>query len=133
MLEPVRDLLDQMRNSATVERVFGAPIEAEGKTIVPVAEIKLGMGMGFGKSNETEASGEDEAQGCDKGEGAGGGGGMTARPVAIIEITPEDTRVIPIIDEAAALRGRLILGGLCVAALFLLARGCRRGGDDEDE
>ena len=42
-------LADSLRESATVEKVYGEPIEAYGKTIIPVARIAYGLGRGFGK------------------------------------------------------------------------------------
>lgn len=81
MLEQILESLNAVRESATVERVFGKPIEVGEKTIIPVAEIKMGGGFGFGRGGAHEEGGEGQEQDeAEEGEGGGGGGGITACP-----------------------------------------------------
>lgn len=80
----VADIVERMQETAGVSTVYGKPVEAGKKKVIPVAKVAYGFGGGFGKEKER---GEFE-------EGAGGGGGITARPVGIVEVTPEGTRLI---------------------------------------
>lgn len=116
-IQTLLDSLADLREKANVNACFGEPVTAEGRTVIPVAEVAYGFGMGVGhgpvaKGKETP----DEAEGD---SGGGGGGGVRARPLAIVEVTPESTRVKPIIDEQKlALAGALLIGW----AVFWLGR-----------
>ena len=91
VLASVRDAIGGLRDTASVARVFGDPIEANEKTIVPVARVAYGFGAGYGSGTDEE----DEEAG---GEGAGGGGGASVTPVGILEITDDDTRYVRFSD-----------------------------------
>ena len=84
----IEEALQSMVNHGTVRTVYGDPITAEGRTIVPVARVRYGFGAGSGKRN-----GERPEQ------GGGGGGGLIAVPVGVVEISREGTRFIPIGEE----------------------------------
>jgi uncharacterized spore protein YtfJ len=72
---------ESVTGTATVKSVFGEPIHAEGKTIVPVAKIGYGFGAGGSRHDD-----------------GGGGGGAAAWPAGVLEITSESTRFIPYFD-----------------------------------
>jgi uncharacterized spore protein YtfJ len=123
------DIVAELREQANVNAVFGEPMTAEGRTIIPVASVGYGFGMGGGygsSGSTTESEGEEEGKEApgEAGEETGGiaggaGGGVQARPFAIIEVTPEGTRVEPIVDEQKlALAGSLLAGW----GIFCLAR-----------
>ena len=78
-------LTERLHTSAHVRTIYGDPITADGKTIVPVARVAYGFGGGSGRKGQ--ADGE---------EGGGGGGGVAATPVGVVEITPSETRFIPV-------------------------------------
>jgi uncharacterized spore protein YtfJ len=84
-----------------VKTIYGEPISAHGKTIIPVAKIMYGYGAGAG----TGGVGDTSA----RGEGGGGGGGVRAVPVGVIEVSEQQTRFVPITDRkkltAAVLAG----------------------------
>lgn len=84
------DISEKLYASSTVKTVYGEPIEAHGKTIVPVAEVRYGFGAGGGKGGKQKEADETYH------EGAGGGGGVTVTPIGVLEITAEETRYIPI-------------------------------------
>ena len=88
--EMLEKLAESLGSKATVESVFGEPIEMPGKTVVPVATICYGFGGGFGAGPKKD--------GTPKGEGGGGGGGVRAFPAGALEITPGSTRFIPFTD-----------------------------------
>lgn len=80
-----KDILEKVSESvagkATVKSVFGEPIHAEGRTIVPVAKIGYGFGAGGSRHDD-----------------GGGGGGGGAWPAGVLEITADSTRFIPFMD-----------------------------------
>ncbi len=102
------DILQQigesLGSSANVKAVFGEPIHAVGRTVVPVAKVAYGFGGGFGTRHGTA-----------DGEGGGGGGGVRAYPAGALEITESGTRFIAFPDVrwiAGAFAAGAILGGL---------------------
>ncbi|MBI3998713.1 MAG: hypothetical protein HY355_06735 [Armatimonadetes bacterium] len=105
MLEDLMNRIGQVHERATVKTVFGEPFQVNGRTIIPVAKVAYGFGFGAGRSNEREKEEEET------GEGGGGGGGVSVRPVAVLEISGQDTKVKPIVDVT-----RLALAGMVLAA-----------------
>ena len=71
----------------TGRTIYGEPVTAEGRTIIPAAKVAYGFGMGSGPKKE----GAQDAPG-------GGGGGLRGKPSGYIEITAERTRFVRIID-----------------------------------
>ena len=107
-----KELLEKMGESlgstATVKSVFGEPIHADGKTVVPVARVAYGFGAGAGHKGLTAGDGEPDA-----GSGGGGGGGVGVYPAGVLEITPSHTRFIPFLDLrllAGAFAAGMLLG-----------------------
>ncbi len=121
MESEIQTLLDSfadLRKKANVNACFGKPVTAEGRTVIPVAEVAYGFGLGVGHGPVAEEEAPEE-EAPEKAEGGGGGGGVKARPIAVVEVTPEGTRVEPIIDEQkVTLAGTLLIGW----AVFWLAR-----------
>lgn len=97
----LQSLKESILTQANVKAVYGEPIAAQGKTIVPVAKIVYGYGAGAG----TGGVGNSRAQG----EGGGGGGGARAIPVGVIEISDQQTRFVPISDRKK-LTGAVVMG-----------------------
>ncbi len=93
-------LSERLESSANVRNVYGEPIAAAGKTIIPVARIAYGFGGGTGKKGTEQEQGQ---------EGGGGGGGMKAHPVGVVEVTPEGTRFVAFADKRK-LAGAAALG-----------------------
>src|SRR5438270_4564990 len=110
----LQSLHENLSSRAQVKSVFGEPISAEGKTIIPVAKIVYGYGAGAG----TGGVGDTSA----KGEGGGGGGGVRAVPVGVIEVSDQPTRFVPISDRKK-LTGAVLVG---LALGMLMSRGRRR-------
>lgn len=86
----------------TVRRVYGDPIEKDGVTVIPAANVRGGGGGGSGES--------------EGGKGSGGGFGVSASPAGAYVIRA-DGRVMwrPALDL-----NRTILMGQIVAIVFLL-------------
>ncbi|MGA2193559.1 MAG: spore germination protein GerW family protein [Nitrospirota bacterium] len=93
----VQTITERLQNSASVKTIYGEPISAGGRTIIPVAKIAYGFGGG--------SHGGENAD-------SGGGGGVAAKPVGVLEVTPETTRYISLGME------KTIIGAV-VAGVFL--------------
>nr|WBU15332.1 hypothetical protein [uncultured bacterium] len=102
----VEELLAQVasvRENAHVRTVFGEPIRQGDRIVIPVARVQGGLGLGFGRGEAPAEAGRPS--------GGGGGGMFRARPVAIVEITPTEVRIRPIIDVT-----RIVLAGMLLTA-----------------
>ncbi len=86
----LQTVLGAMVNQAGVKIVYSEPVTVDGRTIVPVARVRLGFGGGSGHNGRSKES-----------EGGGGGGGFVARPVGFVEIDAQGSRFVPIIDPQA--------------------------------
>jgi uncharacterized spore protein YtfJ len=87
----LQSLKESILGQANVKAIYGEPIVAQGKTVIPVARIMYGYGAGAG----TGGVGTSSA----RGEGGGGGGGARAIPVGVIEVSDQPTRFVPITDR----------------------------------
>jgi uncharacterized spore protein YtfJ len=114
-MDALLDGLADLRAKANANAVFGNPVTAEGRTVIPVAKVAYGFGMGIGHEmmvEEAEAMEAEEPQEEEIGDSAGGGGGgVMAQPIAVVEVTPEGTRVQAVINEQ-----RLALAGGALGA-----------------
>lgn len=97
----LQSLKESIVTQANVKAVYGEPIAAQGKTVVPVAKVVCGYGAGAGTAGISETKG--------RGEGGGGGGGARAIPVGVIEISDQQTRFVPISDRKK-LTGAVMFG-----------------------
>jgi uncharacterized spore protein YtfJ len=103
--ERVQSIVERIQGSASVKTVYGEPIKAEGKTIIPVARVSYGFGMCSCGGRAEQPQGQDkDTQGC-----GGGGAGLSVNPVGVLEIAEGETRYIPI-AIGAKLAGALIVG-----------------------
>ena len=88
----LQSLKESVLSQASVKAIYGEPVSAHGKTVIPVAKIMYGYGAGAG----TGGVGDSSA----RGEGGGGGGGVRAVPVGVIEISDQQpTLFVPITDR----------------------------------
>ena len=95
----VDELLSGARDSMSVRKVFGDPIEEDGLTVIPVAKVAGGGGGG----GDTEGNG-------------GGGFGLAAKPAGVYQIKDGEVSWKPAVDP-----DRTMLGWQMVAmfALFV--------------
>lgn len=112
------ELLEQVAEKiglhAGAQAVFGEPVEREGVTVIPVAQVIIGTGAGAGSS-------PGSADGDDAGAGAGAGGGAFTRPLGYIEIDEDGATFLRI-------RGWWENAGLIVSiafAVLLVAKALR--------
>lgn len=105
----LQGLAERVSASASVKNVYGEPVTAAGRTIIPAARVRYAFGGGGGCSRKNEQL-----------EGGGGGGGRASlHPCGAIEIGPTGTRYISFDDSrrvAAALGFGFALG-IAVAKL----------------
>jgi uncharacterized spore protein YtfJ len=97
----LQSLKESILGQASVKTIYGEPISAQGKTIIPVAKIMYCYiaGAASGGVGDTSA----------RGEGGGGSGGVRAVPVGVIEVNNLQTRFVPITDRRK-LTGALLAG-----------------------
>jgi uncharacterized spore protein YtfJ len=99
---PQGDFLDRMAErfgaTANAATIFGAPIERDEITVIPVAKVAYGFGGGRGRSSSG-------------GDGFGGGGGIRVSPVGYIEMRNGGAVYKPI-RTWAELIPAIVAGGL---------------------
>ena len=93
----VDEMLQGARDTLTVSRVYGEPIERNGVMLIPAVDV---MGGGGG--------------GSDSEHNGGGGFGVRARPVGTWIIRGDNVTWSPAIDAT-----RVALRGMLVAIVFL--------------
>lgn len=79
----LRDLSERLAASASVRAVFGEPVIAGERKVVPVAKVCYTFGAGGGRRRQD-----------DQGPGGGGGGSVAAWPAGALEVTPSGTRFL---------------------------------------
>jgi uncharacterized spore protein YtfJ len=99
MAVDISTLLAQVRDSMTVKRVFGDPIERDGVMLIPVANVMGAFGAGAGNPPSS----------------AGGGFGVRATPAGMYVVDHGRVRWEPALNLNA-----VILGGQIVAIVLLL-------------
>ncbi|MDX3103716.1 spore germination protein GerW family protein [Nonomuraea angiospora] len=96
----ILELVERSKDAATVQRVFGEPIQ-HGDVVVPVARVTHGGGGGQGDKGE---------------EGGGSGGGFGATPAGVF-VLDGDAQRQPALDY-----NWMALGGQIVAIVLLTLR-----------
>jgi uncharacterized spore protein YtfJ len=107
-------LMSTARDSMTVRRVYGEPVERDGLTVIPAATVAGGFGGGKG----TDPQGQ---------EGEGGGFGMTGRPAGAYVIRGGDVTWRPAVDvnRLAAVLGLVVGAYLLSRPRLVRARALR--------
>jgi uncharacterized spore protein YtfJ len=107
-IDQMLQTITTLQETPAVKHVFGEPTVVGERTIITIAEVSYGFGFGYGGGPEhTDASGTP----VKKGGGGGGGSRTRARPVAVLEVTPDGMRVEPIVDVP-----RISLAGMALGA-----------------
>jgi uncharacterized spore protein YtfJ len=97
----VDEMLQGARDALSVQRVYGEPIEREGKLIIPAANVRGGGGGG-----------------ADANHNGGGGFGLTARPVGAYVVADGQVTWEPAIDV-----NRIVLGAQIAGVIIALVVG----------
>ena len=129
-LDDINSTMESFLETASVDRVYGAPIEVGTTKIIPAAENLVIMGFGAGAGYGTadfESTEEKSPPGEGTGEGGGGGGGgggrTLSRPVAIVIATPEGVRVEPVADRTKVIMAAITAAGFVAGMFFRMSRG----------
>jgi uncharacterized spore protein YtfJ len=109
----VDEILREARDTLTVGRVFGEPVDHDGVTIIPAAAVRGGGGGGAGEPGEG-ASG-----------GSGGGFGVSARPVGAYQIKGDEVTWLPAADTTKVILLAEVLGIVALLVLRSILRGRR--------
>lgn len=107
-------LAEKMESTATVKKVYGDPVEAYGKAVIPVAKVSYGLGGGFGKEKSHDAEGREE----ERPAGQSGGGGIMVSPVGVFELDHDGTRFVSLRQGRKARWAGAFVAGLVVGALL---------------
>jgi len=118
--------MERFLDTASVDLVYGEPVEHGDTLIIPTAEILAGLGFGVGYVRGGSGKGEgdegEEEQGEEGGYGEGGGGGgggrTFARPVAIVVSSPEGVRIEPVVDMTKIALGFLTAAGFMTGMIL---------------
>ena len=94
-IENMLDAFADMRSQTKADAVLGAPVSAEGRTLIPVADVAYTFEMEGGQLVRAGRAGESAPS-------SSGRGCATTRPLAVLEVTPEATRVRPVADRQLA-------------------------------
>jgi uncharacterized spore protein YtfJ len=115
----VKNISDRIGSVATVNTAFGEPRVMEHRALIPVALVMGGFGGGGGEGKMAAGEGGQPREGS----GGGGGGGFAVRPLAVLEVTDQQTRIIPILDLTKIILASM---GLIGGTLFMIARRRKR-------
>jgi len=116
----VERLIRRIVDTAGPRAVFGEPVTAGERTVIPVARVAYGGGGGWGGPARPDDIEPAEMAG-DADQGAGGGFGVGATPVGYIELTPDGTRFHQIVNWVPLAVGAMLLsafGALVVGSIF---------------
>lgn len=113
----VGTILDRIRATARVELVYGEERKVGEKTIIPVAAIAYAFGGGAGAGVEGSRHNGHSDNGGSVGGGGGGGGSVRVQPVGVLEVTEDETRLVPILDWT-----RIATTAITGAAALLIVR-----------
>ena len=109
----LQSMAERVSASAAVKNVYGDPVVAGNRTVIPAAQVRYAFGGGGGG-----AKGDAEAQ------NGGGGGRVSARPSGALEVTPEGTRFIAFEDRQSM--GVALALGFVLGAAVVALTGARR-------
>ena len=123
-LNRIFEFFGQVYQKADVKAVFGEPQTIGKRVIIPVAQIGYGLGLGWGEGRKP---GTEEGE-AETGGGGGGGGGGHASPIAVLEVSETDTRVIPIVNSTRIAMAAILTGAWCIFWITRTIRVFRRRG-----
>ena len=100
----VMRLSERLAMTASARTVYGEPVHAHERTVIPVAKFGYGLGATSGGRNGESVG------------GGSGGGGVGAKPAGYIEITEHGTRYVEISTPRQIVIAALV--GLAAGYLF---------------
>ena len=110
----ISNILERIRATARVDLVYGEERKIGEKTIIPIAAVAYTFGAGAGGGTAPSTNGHEEMS---VGGGGGGGGAVRVQPVGVLEVTEEETRLVPIVDWT-----RIITTGITAFGIWMVFR-----------
>ena len=100
--ELMRTTLDSVRAMADANTIVGAPIQADGVTLIPVSKLSFGVAGGGTEFTTKKQPAGDNA--------FGGGGAASAKlePVAFLVVRGESVKLLPVAPPPATTVDRVI-------------------------
>jgi len=117
--ETLKRLMSESLVSGDVRLAFGESRQVGEKIIIPVASVAGGGGSGYGTEVRRSAKEGETTEISPGGAGGGRGSGFWVRPLAVVEVTPSETKVRPVVDSTRIVLAGIFLGGWNV---FWIAR-----------
>ena len=111
-------LVESLGGTASAQAVFGAAVEKDGVTIVPVARVRYGVGGGGGRGPGRK---KKRGDGDPDQVGYGHGGGVQAVPVGYIELRDGQTSYKRIADPVRPLAMLLLFPLVGVISFAVMA------------
>ncbi|MGP8320928.1 MAG: GerW family sporulation protein [Methanosarcinaceae archaeon] len=87
----IKEITGELERLVTTKTVIGEPVEAAGKTIIPVTKVSFGFGSG---------GGEGKGDKGESGFGGGGGAGAKIEPIAFIIVSENEARLLTVSGKA---------------------------------
>jgi uncharacterized spore protein YtfJ len=109
----LRELGERLGASASVKSVYGEPVTAGDRTVIPIAKVFYSFGGGGGRGRVEQ-----------EGSGGGGGGVVAASPAGALEVTPSGVRFVGFHDTR--LLGLAAAAGFAVGAAMALVLSPRK-------
>lgn len=100
----VNDILGKSGSQLVAARAFGAPMERDGATIIPVAVVAGGGGGGQGSDEGTT-------------HGEGGGFGGLVYPIGVYVVRGDSVRFVPSVNVT-----RIVVGAVALLRLAVRSR-----------
>ena len=83
----IKEVTSELERMVNTKTVIGEPVEAAGKTIIPVIKVSFGFGSG---------GGEGKGDNGETGFGGGGGAGAKIERIAFIVVSGDKDRLLTI-------------------------------------
>jgi uncharacterized spore protein YtfJ len=115
---------EQFLRDASVELAFGEPRTIGERTLIPVAQVRVGFGGGGGGAGPAAAVASGATGLAAAGYGGGTIGGASIRPLAVIEVTADRVLVRPVPDLVAIITR--VFGFMSVVLIAGFVLGGRR-------
>ncbi|MCI8422311.1 MAG: sporulation protein YtfJ [Lawsonibacter sp.] len=99
--ELMRATMEHVKAMADANTIIGAPIQADGVTMIPVSRLSFGVGGGGTEFSTKNASGRDNF-------GGGSGAGAKLEPVAFLIVQGGSVKLLPVAPPPATTVDRVI-------------------------
>ena len=106
----LQEMVSGSRDTATVGRVYGEPLERDGTTVIPAAKVSARGGSGAARG----------------GEHSGGGFRADAEPVGAFVIKNGEVEWKPVFDLSGTVRRGQLVGVVALLVLWALIKSLKR-------